>query len=221
MAVESGFLPPVGEENTGTLGRLWANVWQWFAPGWKDQNCDIITRSTDPDAPDWEQIGATIFYGYAFVSAFTRRARFNIHLNHDYRVGSPVYLHVHWIPSTTGSGTVIWTLDYAIAKGHNQQAFPLASPTTITMTDNAPAVLYQHMITEMTDAQSSVMLLQGRFEPDSVIMCRLGRLAGAPGGTFAGTAYAFYADAHYQVSRFATKNRGPRDSAGNLVGFYR
>jgi hypothetical protein len=230
MAAESGFLPPVGDENKGLLGRLWANVWQWFAPGWKDEKADIIVRAAGANDPVWTQIGATDFWAYLMPGnnggAQTWFWTF-IHINHDYRIGSPVYVHVHWLPGDTNSGNVQFNLSIAAAKGHNQQAFNFASPSTFTLTQAAPGVQYQHMIAEMTDADAATLLATQRIEPDSVLCVRVARNPGAAGDTYGaaglttGQVFVNFCDAHYQVSRFATKNRTPRDSAGNLVGFYR
>lgn len=222
MAAEIGFRPPAGDENTGILGRLWAEVWRWFAPGWRDEKSDIMIREQGTRDPAWTQIGATGFWAWAMLGTGVQEKEFwtNIHINHDYRIGSPVYIHVHWIPETAATGDVVWVFQIAAAKGHNQQAFNFAAPNTFTVTQAAPGVQYQHMIAEISDTDAAALLATGRIEPDSVLHVKVTRNpVGAD--TYGAIAFVDYCDAHYQVSRFATKNRTPRDSAGTLIGFYR
>ena len=208
--IDIGFRPPAFAENDGIVGRLWGEVWRWFAPGWKDEKSDIIVRGSGPADPAWTQIGATDFWAYAMLGTGPQTKQFwtNIHINHDYRIGTPVYIHVHWIPETAAAGNVIWTLKVAGAKGHNQAAFNFATPLTFTITQAAPGIQYQHMIAEMSDIDAKALLDTGILEPDTVLHCRVSR---TPGGsdTYGAIAFVDYCDAHYQVSRFATKNRAP------------
>jgi tripartite-type tricarboxylate transporter receptor subunit TctC len=67
----------------------------------------------------------------------------------------------------------------------------------------------QHMIAEMSDADAKQLLDTGILEPDTVLHCLVVRDPGAGTDTYGAIAFVDYADAHYQVSRFATKNRAP------------
>lgn len=209
--VDIGFRPPASDENKGLLGRLWDEVWRWFAPGWKDEKSDIIVRGTGANDPVWSQIGATDFYGYAMVGTGVTLKQFwsNVHINHDYRIGTPIYLHIHWIPETNGTGNVKWNISVALAKGHNQQAFNFSAPYIFSIIQAAPGILHQHMIAEINDTNAKTLFDSGRIEPDTVLHCRVWRDPADADDTYGAIAYVDFFDAHYQVSRFATKNKAP------------
>jgi len=230
MAAESGFLPPIGAENNGLLGRLWQNIWQWYAPGWRDEKSQIIIRGAGAADPVWTRIGATDFWCYLFPGhdgAALKEWHSFIHIDHMYRIGTPIYLHVHYIPLTASpSGNVKWLMSVAAAKGHQQQTFNFSAPLTMNVVQ-AVTTQYQHMIAEISDADAKSITDSLRIEPDSVIAVRVWRnpadsqdTYGAAGAGTGDVGVLFF-DAHYQVSRMATKNRTPRDESGNLVGFYR
>lgn len=62
---------------------------------------------------------------------------------HDYMIGEPIEVHVHWRPATTATGTVIWYFDYEYSPPN---AAPIAQ-VTMSVTANLGADRqYYHLL---------------------------------------------------------------------------
>jgi hypothetical protein len=175
--------------------------------GWRDQLGEINVRGSGANDPAWSQIGATAFWAFTFPgSGALRQFWHSTHIQHDYDPGTKIYPHIHWYPATTGTGNVVWNVSWTAAKGHNQGAMNFAAPTTFQMIQAAPAIQYQHMITECSDAQA--ISVTGN-EPDTVIKMRIWRDPNDALDTYTGDVYVDFFDVHYQTDRFATPNKAP------------
>jgi hypothetical protein len=169
--------------------------------GWQDLTADIHTRGVGTNDPTWAVFRNGI-RAYSFISNQLNEAWVTFHIDHSYAPGTPIYLHMHWADASAApSGNVVWGFEYTIAKGHQQEAFP--ATTTVTVTQ-ASTVRYQHQIAEISTSISSASI-----EPDSLILVRVYRDGLNVADTCPNNVFGFFADAHYQVSRFATKNRAP------------
>ena len=126
-----------------------------------------------------------------------------IHITHTYKPNTAVYMHVHWSTTGTNTGVVRWGIEYSVAKGHNQAAFPATS--TVYLEAAASGTAYQHMITEMTIGQA----ITTGIEPDSLIMMRVFRDTANANDTCTDAAFGLMCDVHYQKSYWATKNKAP------------
>lgn len=169
------------------------------AVGWRDITGDVSTR-VGPTNPTSTQVGTTGLYLYAF--GVGDEAQFIYHLPHDYVEGSDIHFHVHWMPSGTDTQPVKWEVKYLYAKGHNQEAFNVATPITFDMQEAPPGTAYQHMVTE-SDAKTVTGL-----ETDGVIVCGFKRVTNG-GVDNANTIFMVTADLHYQSTNQATPNRVP------------
>lgn len=128
----------------------------------------------------------------------------DFHVNHDYARGTDAYPHIHWMPTTTMSvgQTVIWELEYVIARGHQQGDSLLTTPITMTLTHTADGteVAGEHMVTECSDIDAFDLI-----EPDTVISMKVTR----GNGTYNSAVYGIMADLHYQADRDSTLNKAP------------
>jgi hypothetical protein len=169
--------------------------------GWKDIIGDIVIKSPGTGTePSWGVFRDNL-YCYLFGASSLNECWINYHVNHDYAVGTPIYLHVHWVSKVATSGTVRWGFEYTIAKGHGQEAFPTS---TTVYVEQANAGQYYHHLAEINTGITSSSL-----EPDSIIMVRIFRDGAHVNDTFPDVAGLIMADVHYQSSKFATKNRAP------------
>ena len=168
--------------------------------GWRDLEGAIDVKGVGLNDPDWAQIGTTDFFDYQFL--LNDEAWFNYHVPHDWVPNSPFYMHAHWLTDGTSTATVKWEWTLAYADGYNTAAFPLATPTVVTVEQAASGTLYQHMISEV--------LVTG-FAPvvDGIIKSRVRRITN--GGTDNTDAvFLQTCDLHYQSTGLPTKNRnGP------------
>lgn len=174
--------------------------------GWRDMMGQIIVRGSGGNNPAWTLFRDSIF-AYEFPHNNTKEFWQSFHIDHDYKLGSPVLLHVHFATgnNTTG-GTVKWEIEYTIAKGHGQGTeSQFDAPTTVFAEVGVGSLPYQHHVAEIAieDAPNTA-----KIEPDSLILVRFRRVNG-DAGTHSQSVWAFQADAHYQYDRYGTVNRAP------------
>lgn len=171
-------------------------------PLWED-NLASLTPGKVPAsaAPTWAAFGpSAICFQWAFsVNDHIQTSGF--HITHDIKPGSKIYPHVHWSTDGTSTNTVKWELSFTYAKGHNQEAFPADS--TLQIEQAASGTAWQHMITEVSDAQAVTAP-----EVDSIIIMDVKRITN--GGTDnADTVFGLFVDIHYQKDRFGTPQKSP------------
>jgi len=177
--------------------------------GWKDIIAQLIVRGTGANDPTWEAItGTSTMFAYSFSATVRQDFWVAFHINHDYALGTPIYPHVHWInaAASPNTGNVRWGFEYAVAKGHNQQAVPTLTTTTVYVAQASPATRYQHMVAEIGTGDSIPVT---NLEPDSIVYMRIFRDAADAADTCTDKVYVLTADCHYQSNTFATKNRSP------------
>jgi hypothetical protein len=122
-----------------------------------------------------------------------------LHIPHSYVPSTPISLHIHWSHVVSSpSGSVVWQLEYTIAKGFSSETF--AATTTIALTQAAGAQ-YLHHIIESSDITST------SIEADSIILLRIFRDPAHASDTFTGDAYFLQADAHIKVDNRATNEK--------------
>lgn len=141
---------------------------------------------------------------YAFSSSLEEEVHMVFHIDHDYELGTAIFPHVHWSPSDATAGVVRWGIEYTVARGHGQEAFPATQ--TIYMEQATPEVANQHMVAEISHPGVEIPIL----EPDCLILCRIFRDATHANDTYAADAFAFTADIHYRADKFATPGKKPQ-----------
>jgi hypothetical protein len=171
--------------------------------GWKDLvqsfNGAKVAGAKQPSfTPIVGGIGA-----YSFSASTENELVISFHINHDFKVGSAIYPHIHWAPATTGGGKVRWGIEYTWAMGHNQQNF--SAPVTVYIEQTAPGIVHRHMIAEVADPGITLTGL----EPDSLILARVFRDAAHANDTYTGAVFGFMSDMHYQADHVASLNRKP------------
>lgn len=138
----------------------------------------------------------------------------NFHMPHDYVMGTPIYIHVHWSHNSTvvTGGSVTWAFEIMYAKGHNQA--PFGPPVVVAVIDNVNTIQYQHQIAEgvaSTVGGSAVLLNTDDLEVDGIVQCRLYLDSNDITTSDVSTVepYAHFVDIHYQSTGIPTKNRAP------------
>jgi len=169
------------------------------AYGFRDITGEIVTRGVGATDPAWTQIGSGPFYAYSF--AINDVCWIVFHIPHDYKKGTPVFIHTHWLPDGTDTAIVKWKYDYTYARGHNQQAFD-ATGQSVNSEQAPPGVAYQHMVTETASISIPHM------EPDGILYVKMTRLTNGAVDN-ADEILVLTLDVHYQSTNMATKNRSP------------
>lgn len=134
---------------------------------WDDLRVPGHTVKLGAAAPDWVTFKASNIEIPAFAGSITaEEVHFEVQLPHRYQQGFDIYPHIHYTPTTTGSGTVIWQLDYSWANAWGD--FP--DPTTVRATGVIPSNSdWTHRITGFGALDGSNKLIS------SMLVCRLFR----------------------------------------------
>ena len=204
------------EHEFEALERSLASMWP---TEWRDQLGNVNVRGAGAsNTPTWAVYrntgGSTpAIYQWQFPSHATNsyEATFEFHIQHDYKPGSDLYIHVHWSQIVADPGAQAkFFFDVSYAKGHDQAAF--SAPFNTSVTQATSSTQYQHMIAEVqlsASSPSATQLDSDDIEPDGVILVRMYRKSSDAGDTLTQDPFVHYVDLHYQVDRFGTKNKAP------------
>lgn len=174
--------------------------------GWKDNTQPMSVRGNGANSPSFGVIFGNM-QGYLWDPATMNQCWVDFHILHDYAAGTMMFPHVHWMPTTTNTGTVRWGIEYTVAKGHQQQAFSTSTVTVYLEYTIANAnQRYLHIVTETPDA---LAIPATNLEIDGFIKTRVFRDAAHPNDTYPDNVHAWCVDLHYQAAQFSTINKAP------------
>lgn len=180
------------------------------ALGWRDNIVELKVDSSSPNAPTLNPFRGNIL-AWTFIAGELSEAHSAFHIDHDYALGTKLYLHVHWSIKTSATGTVRWGFEYTVAKGHQQQAFP--ETTTVYVEQASLGVPYMHYVGEVSEANAIDGAALG-IEPDTVIKIRLFRDGAHPNDTLDADVFGIFLDLHYQADRATTPFKSPNFITG-------
>ena len=179
--------------------------------GFDDIIGQIRTRgvgATDPN--DATYIGGIKAYNFDVND----EAWIDYHINHDYVIGTDIFLHFHWSHNVTvvTGGSVTWGYEMTYAKGHGQAPFSAAVSGSVVA--DASTTQYQQQLDEVqiSAASPSGSQIDSDFlEPDGVIMMRVFLSANNITSSAAvPDPFLHFADIHYQTKAgTGTKNKAP------------
>jgi hypothetical protein len=114
---------------------------------------------------------------------------------HAWMVGqSDVNFHVHWFPSSTNTGNVVWELKYRWTNINDV----VGAYTTVTTTEAAPGVIKQQKI-------GASFTLDGTGKGiSSILQMQLQRLGTDAADTFTGLAQVMSLDCHYKRDSYGS-----------------
>ena len=171
--------------------------------GWRDNIVSIYSDPSDVSSPTLEYFNGGI-KKYMFSSGEITQAYADWHIDHDYKLNTKLYLHVHWSTLSTDIGTVRWGFEYSVAKGHQQAVFP--NPTTVYVEQTTTGQSKMHYVAEVSEANA----IPGTgIEPDTLITVRLFRDGSHPNDTLNANVFGLCLDLHYECDRYATPNKVP------------
>lgn len=173
------------------------------ALGWRDNIIEMKVDSSSPNAPTLNPFRGGI-HAWTFPPNEMTEAHAAWHIDHDYALNTPLYFHVHWATASADIGTVRWGFEYTIAKGHQQQAFPV--PSFVYIEQATTGTPYMHMIAELSEANA---ISGAGIEPDTVIQVRLFRDGANVADTLNQPVFGLFLDMHYQADHTTTPNKSP------------
>ena len=170
--------------------------------GWKD-NISFFSsaKGRGTREPTWGDIGNG---QYASNFSVDDELFVPFHVNHDYKLGSNAYPHIHFIVNSIMNvgETVVWEFGYILAKGHQQGESLINTETvfTLTYTADGTEVIGEHIVLECSDIQAFDLR-----EPDTVILGRVKLIS----KTVVGDVFGILCDLHYESNMDSTLNKSP------------
>ena len=137
---------------------------------------------------------STGIFGYSFSASTEEELFFTLQAPFSYKEGTNVHPHIHWMPNSTDTGTVIWGLEVAVVN----QGVALGNTALITTTTNGGGTAYEHIISEWDDLDGS------NFKFNSTMLCRIYRDATAD--TFTGEAILLLMDFNHLMDTIGSDN---------------
>ena len=134
----------------------------------------------------------------------------SIHVKHDWKVGTDIYPHMHWLTNdATPAGNAVWQIGWTIAKRNDTT--PAVFPTSTSITLSASMTVQNaHVVTEADDTASpSQVIPAAEVEVDCLVMLHVKRLTDGGAGGDAKTLFGLQLDLHYQKDRIGTVSKAP------------
>lgn len=197
--------PKINGFSVSNTGKIYVDNGTTKTFGWND-NVQMFTVKTAGTTDPQISLLFGNMYGYTWSPSARNEVWVDFHILHDYAVGTPVYPHIHWMPTTNNSGTVRWGIEYTVAQGHGIDTFPTTTSTVYIEQTISNANRYKHMIAEVSDANA---IPATDLNIDGFIKMRVFRDATHANDTYPDTVHAWCVDLHYQTSQLSTKNKAP------------
>ena len=151
------------------------------------QNTKINPTKSEPAFETF--IGGTYTYAFSATNADDESLLFSAQLPHSYKIGTNLKPHIHWSPSTTNTGNVVFELEYTAASIYGT----IGATTSTTTTIESGGVAFKHQLAMFDDIDGSDLGLS------SMIICRLTRLGTDAADTFTGKAFVLEFDFHFEI----------------------
>ena len=139
--------------------------------------------------------GSVGVYTYHFDKDIQEELFFTLQIPHSYKSGTNLLPHVHWMPTSTGGGNVVWGLEYSL-NHFNNGTFPNTS--IVTGTGAAGVVSKTHLLTNLSTG------IIGTTGVSSMLLGRVFRDSTNLADTYGADAALLEIDFHYQIDKLGT-----------------
>jgi len=168
--------------------------------GWRDLKAHLIAAAVGAGTPALTAFGPS---GNIKQIAFAigDSVYFSFHVDHDIKVGTDMFLHVHWSSDGIDTNTVKWECDYTYAERNDSTPDTFPADSTISLEQAGAGAAWSHMVNEDVTGITAP-------EVDTIILMELKRVTN--GGTDnTDTIFGITVDFHYETDHYSTKNRAP------------
>lgn len=122
-----------------------------------------------------------------FSATATNVISFFVQIPHNWVIGTDLRFHVHWQPTSTNVGNVLWRFTYEIANiGDN-----FAAPVVATVLDASTGSATQHLMTDQ------IRMTMTDITPSAMLKCLVERVGNDGTDTYADAAKLLEVDIHY------------------------
>ena len=115
---------------------------------------------------------------------------------HTWVEGSTISPHLHWSPTNTNTGNVLWRMQYQVANING--TFP-GSWTTLNALDAGSGTSDDHLLAEFTD------IAMTGYTISCMMLILVSRIGGDASDTYTGTAKLNEFDIHYQIDALGSR----------------
>lgn len=141
--------------------------------------------------PDWDNTNG----GWLFDPDGIEVLWIIMQLPHNWKEGTDLKPHIHWMPTTTNTGNVFWQIDY---KWTNYLDTDAGTFSTLTVLDPGDGTALKHQI-------AAFLAMDGTDKTiSSMISIKLSRLGNQGTDTYTGDALLKEFDIHYEIDGFGS-----------------
>lgn len=127
---------------------------------WRDFNFATVALGRGNSAPGLVQIASTGIYAPGFDGVNNLEQLFGyVELDHDWVEGSIIKPHVHWMPSTDGSGNVKWYMAYTLAEDGEVEP----AVTTLSVVQSTNGVAWENFRADFPDIDATGIVIGTQF----------------------------------------------------------
>ncbi len=157
------------------------------------QNTKINPLNSEPA---FENFADGLFaFAFEATNADDESLHFVAQLPHAYKEGTNIVPHVHWMPSSTNAGDVVWELEYIWVNVNGTT--PGSTSVTVTDAGDGVALKQQKAIFAALDGTGKTI--------SSVLTGRLTRLTSHIDDDFTGIAYGLEIDFHFEMNTIGSR----------------
>ena len=147
-------------------------------------------------APGFAQLlddgsGSVGVFAFQFDKASEEQIHFVAQLPHTWREGTDIRPHVHWCPTDTDTGAVVWGLEYS----WSNIGSVFGNSTLVTATQAGSGATHDHHMIEFDAISATDKTHSG------ILLCRLYRKAADAADTYDNDAALLEIDFHYEIDR--------------------
>ena len=142
--------------------------------------------------PDWDNANG----GWLFDAGSTEILWILFQLPHAWKEGSTIYPHVHWSPTNTNTGNVLWKIDY---KWTNVDEVDAGSATPVEALSAGSGTALTHQMTSFTAQTGTGMTIS------SMLTIKLSRVGGDGTDTYNADALLREFDIHYEIDTIGSR----------------
>ena len=166
---------------------------------WDDLRFPVTT--INPAGSEVAMTFDTVNFGYLAAPNSVQDVAIIVQMPHSWKEGSIIAPHVHWNPTTTNTGNVLWRMQY---KWTNIDGVDVGSFTTLDVLVAASGTIGQHQITFFPAISGVGKTIS------SIISIKLQRVGTDPSDTYTGSALFKEFDVHFEMDSLGSHTQSDK-----------
>lgn len=169
---------------------------------WEDlrfptQGINPLGTASPPSIDTADPYGGTFLFDPASTEVIAGIAQ----MPHEWKAGTAIHPHIHWMPTDAGAGDVAWRLSYQIAD--IGEDFPAVLTTAGIEVDAADGSAVKHQIHFLTNIDMT------GYKESCIMVWKIERVGGDGSDTYAADARFLEFDILYEISKPGTTDPNP------------